>query len=161
MSSADPTPSLGAAALLSAAPAPRRWWRSPRLWVALAVFGLALLAWWFWSAAQQRQAAPVYQTEPLLRGTLTRSVTANGSLQPVRAVNIGSELSGTVRAVHVDINDRVRRGQVLIELDAERLQDQVRHGRAALAAAHGHAAPGLAAVRYRVRAAPGHGAPGR
>ena len=111
MSPSDPPSSPSAAALLSAATPARRWWRRPRLWVALAVLGLALLAWWFWSAAQQRQAAPVYQTEPLLRGTLTRSVTANGTLQPVRAVNIGSELSGTVRAVHVDINDPVRRGQ--------------------------------------------------
>ena len=140
MSSEEPSSTLGAASLLSATPPARRWWRSPRLWLALAALALALLALWFWNAAQQRQAAPVYQTEPLVRGTLTRSVTANGTLQPVRAVNIGSELSGTVRAVHVDINDRVRRGQVLIELDTERLQDQVRHGRAALAAAQAQVA---------------------
>ncbi|BAO80631.1 membrane-fusion protein [Serpentinimonas raichei] len=140
MSSEDPSSSLDAAALLSAATPARRWWRSPRLWVALAALALALLALWFWNTSQQRQAAPVYQTEPLARGTLARTVTANGTLQPVRAVNIGSELSGTVRTVHVDINDPVRRGQVLLELDTERLQDQVRHGRAALAAAQAQVA---------------------
>jgi HlyD family secretion protein len=56
-------------------------------------------------------------------------------LQPVRQVGVGSELSGTVKAVRVDVNDRVKRGQVLIELDAAKLQDQVRHARAALGAA--------------------------
>ncbi|KJS77011.1 MAG: RND transporter [Comamonadaceae bacterium BICA1-1] len=141
MSPADPSSSSSSAAsLLSVASPVRPWWRGPRLWLALAALALALLALWFWNASQQRQAAPVYQTEPLARGTLTRTVTANGTLQPVRAVNIGSELSGTVRAVHVDINDQVRRGQVLIELDTERLQDQVRQGRAALAGAQAQVA---------------------
>jgi HlyD family secretion protein len=53
----------------------------------------------------------------------------------VRHVNVGSELSGTVQAVRVDVNDRVKRGQVLIELDPAKLKDQVQHARAALAAA--------------------------
>lgn len=135
MTSADTSPPAAATLLLSGAPVPRPWWRRPWLWLALAALGLALLGLWFWNAAQQRQAAPVFVTEALVRGTLTRAVTANGTLQPVRAVNIGSELSGTVRTVHVDINDRVRRGQVLLELDTERLQDQVQHGRAAVAVA--------------------------
>jgi HlyD family secretion protein len=78
---------------------------------------------------------PTYVTEPLARGNLTLTVTANGTLQPVRQVSVGSELSGTVRAVHVDVNDRVRQGQVLIELDTAKLEDQVKHARAALVAA--------------------------
>ena len=40
-------------------------------------------------------------------------LTANGTLQPTRSINIGSELSGTVLKVHVDVNDRVKKGQVL------------------------------------------------
>ena len=55
---------------------------------------------------------------------------ANGTLQPTRSVNIGSELSGTVKRVLVDVNDRVKKGQVLVELDTAKLSDQVLRSRA-------------------------------
>ena len=143
-----PTPNTATAAQqLLGLPQARRWWQSRWLWLALLLLALVALALGFWSAAQQRQAAPVFVTEPLARGNLVLNVSANGTLQPLRAVNIGSELSGTVRAVHVDINDTVRRGQVLVELDTERLQDQVRHGRAAVLAAQAQVAQAQASVR--------------
>ncbi|MCX7691991.1 MAG: efflux RND transporter periplasmic adaptor subunit, partial [Tepidimonas taiwanensis] len=75
------------------------------------------------------------------------TVSANGTLQPVRAVNIGSELSGTVREVLVDVNDRVRKGQVLVVLDTAKLQDQVNSARAALASAEAQVALADASAR--------------
>ena len=63
------------------------------------------------------RAAPSYVTEAVTRGNLSITVTANGTLQPTRSVSIGSELSGTVTRVLVDVNDRVKKGQVLVELD--------------------------------------------
>ncbi|MBP6719093.1 MAG: efflux RND transporter periplasmic adaptor subunit, partial [Rhodoferax sp.] len=69
------------------------------------------------------------------KGNLTLSVAANGTLQPTRSVSIGSELSGTVRMVYVDVNDRVKKGQVLVALDTAKLSDQVARSRATLAAA--------------------------
>ena len=66
------------------------------------------------------------------KGNLTLSVAANGTLQPTRSVSIGSELSGTVRKVLVDVNDRVTKGQVLVELDTAKLSDQVARSRASL-----------------------------
>ena len=62
-------------------------------------------------------------TTPLRKGQLVLNVTANGTLQPTRSVNIGSELSGTVKRVLVDVNDRVKAGQVLMELDAAKFTD--------------------------------------
>jgi HlyD family secretion protein len=50
-------------------------------------------------------------------------------------VTIGSELSGTVRNVLVDVNDKVKKGQVLVELDTAKLDAQVLRSRASLAAA--------------------------
>lgn len=113
--------------------APQPWYRRKQAWIwALGVVVLLGL----WAALGSRgPEQPVFITEPLARGNLTLTVTANGTLQPVRQVNVGSELSGTVRAVHVDVNDRVRQGQVLIELDTAKLEDQVQHARAALVAA--------------------------
>jgi HlyD family secretion protein len=70
------------------------------------------------------------------RGNLTLTVTANGTLQPTRSINIGSELSGTVLKVNVDVNDRIKKGQVLVELDPAKLRDQILRSKAALAAAN-------------------------
>lgn len=41
------------------------------------------------------------------------------------AINIGSELSGMVLKVNLDVNDRIRKGQVLVELDPAMLRDQI------------------------------------
>jgi HlyD family secretion protein len=89
----------------------------------------------------------VYVTEALRKGNLTLTVSANGTLQPTRAVNIGSELSGTVKRVLVDVNDRVKTGQVLVELDTAKLNDQVLRSRAALAASQAQLAQAQATVK--------------
>ncbi len=121
-------------ALLAQAPK-RAWWKRPALWGTLCLLALAGGGYYAWTLNQQRSAAPVYVTEPAAKGNLTLTVTANGTLQPTRSVNIGSELSGTVLRVLVDVNDRVKKGQVLVELDTAKLTDQVTRSRAALAAA--------------------------
>ncbi|TSE26076.1 Macrolide export protein MacA [Tepidimonas sediminis] len=112
-----------------------RGWRRPWPWLLLVAALAAAWGWPAWRARSAEQAKPVYVTEPLKRGDLVLNVTANGTLQPVRSVNVGSELSGTVREVLVDVNDRVQRGQVLVVLDTAKLQDQVQAARAALASA--------------------------
>jgi HlyD family secretion protein len=90
-------------------------------------------AWW-WSQ-RAAQAAPSYTTQPVTRGAITLSVTANGTVQPTRSVSIGSELSGTVLRVNVDVNDRIRKGQVLLVLDTAKLRDQILRSQAGVAAA--------------------------
>ncbi|MBP9906542.1 MAG: efflux RND transporter periplasmic adaptor subunit [Rhodoferax sp.] len=111
------------------------WWRRRSLWIGLALLASGTAAYFYWSASQQAKAAPIYVTEAAAKGNLTLRVTANGTLQPTRLVNIGSELSGTVLRVLVDVNDRVKKGQVLVELDTAKLTDQVTRSRAALASA--------------------------
>jgi HlyD family secretion protein len=120
--------------------AARPWYRRPALWITLLVLLLAAAGGWYWWAQRTANAAPVYTTQPVTRGDLTLSVSANGTVQPTRAVNIGSELSGTVLKVNVDVNDRIRRGQVLVVLDTAKLRDQVRRAQAALAAARSQTA---------------------
>ncbi len=121
-------------ALLAQPPKPT-WWRRRSLWIGLALLASGTAAYFYWSASQQAKAAPIYVTEAAAKGNLTLRVTANGTLQPTRLVNIGSELSGTVLRVLVDVNDRVKKGQVLVELDTAKLTDQVTRSRAALASA--------------------------
>jgi HlyD family secretion protein len=121
--------------LLGEGSRPRPWWRRASVWVAAALLAAAATAAWQWSGRREAAAAPRYETQAVTRGALTVTVTANGTLQPTNQVAVGSELSGTVVNVLVDVNDRVRRGQVLAELDTARLRDQVSGAQAALAAA--------------------------
>jgi len=114
---------------------PPVWWRRPTLWLGLALLVAAGAGLWWWQGRQAQRAAPVYVTTPIERGDITLSVTANGTLNPTRSVAIGSELSGTVARVLVDVNDRVKRGQVLVELDRTKFEDTVNRSRAALVAA--------------------------
>ena len=95
---------------------------------------LAGLVWW-WMARSAHNALPVYNTQPVARGNLTLTVTANGTLQPIRSINIGSELSGTVLKVNVDVNDKVKKGDVLLVLDPAKLNDQILRSTATLDAA--------------------------
>ena len=125
----------------------RPWWRRPAPWAvgALLVALLAGLA--YWQAGQKTSALPRYVTQPVSRGSLTLNVLANGTLQPTRSVNIGSELSGTVKRVLVDVNDHIKKGQVLVELDTAKLSDQVLRSRATLAATQAQQAQSSATVK--------------
>ena len=122
-------------------------WRRPLWWIlALVLLALAAGA-YLWSGRQASKAQPSYVTEAVGRGDITLTVSANGTVQPTRSVNIGSELSGTVRSVRVDVNDRVSQGQVLVELDTAKLSDQVARSRAALAAAQAQLAEATATLK--------------
>ncbi len=133
-------------ALLQTAPQ-RTWWRRPVVWGSAAAVLIALAGAYAWQANRQAKAAPSYVSEAVQRGNLTLSVSANGTLQPTRSVNIGSELSGTVRNVLVDVNDRVRKGQLLVELDTAKLNDQLTKSRAALSAAQAKVAQTVVTVK--------------
>jgi HlyD family secretion protein len=76
-----------------------------------------------------------YKTEQVQRGNLTVIVTATGTLQPTNKVDVGSELSGIIKSVHVDYNDRVKVAQVLARLDTSKLEAQVTQSRASLGSA--------------------------
>ena len=110
-----------------------------RLARALLVLGvvaipLAVVAYLIWGGNGGGETAR-YKTEPAARGDLTVTVTATGTVQPINKVDVSSELSGIVRSVNVDYNDRVKAGQVLAELDTDKLKAEVARSRAALEAA--------------------------
>ena len=128
-------------------PASRAWYRRPTLWAGVLLLALVVAGLWYWQAGRAASAAPSYITQTVGRGNLTLTVTANGTLQPTRSISIGSELSGTVRKVNVDVNDRIRKGQVLVELDTAKLRDQILRSRATVAAANAKVAQTVATVK--------------
>lgn len=92
-----------------------------------------------------------YVTEPVARGNLVVVVTATGSVQPTNKVEVSSELSGTVRKVHVDYNSLVKAGQVLAELDTDKLRATVESSKARLAATEAKVAEVEATIQEKQR----------
>ena len=102
----------------------------------LALLMLALgIGGWLLMRNGQAERDNAYVTEPVRRGGLTVTVIATGSIQPTNQVDVSSELSGMIRKVLVDYNSTVSEGQVLAELDTDKLRATVEHSRAALSAA--------------------------
>lgn len=75
-----------------------------------------------------------YATEQAQKGNLTVTVSATGKLAPINQVTVGSQLSGQVIKVLVDVNDRVTAGQPLALIDPSQFDDQVKQAQATLAA---------------------------
>ena len=142
----EPLATTDLKAMLDEAP-PRVWWRRSIVWIAVGLLLLAGAGVYFWQARAKSNAAPVFVTEAVNRGNLTLTVAANGTLQPTRSVSIGSELSGTVLRVLVDVNDKIKKGQALVELDTAKLTDQVARSRAALSSASAKVAQTVATVK--------------
>lgn len=111
--------------------------RPIRKWT-LITAALALIgggAWYAFAHAKDEDQKPEYITEAVKPGRISLVVTAAGNLAPTNQVVIGSELSGTVSEVNVDMNDPVKKGQQLARLDTSKLNQQTERSRAALLAA--------------------------
>lgn len=127
-------------------PKAHAFYRRPVVWLCALALILVVAALWVWQVRRSANAAPSYATQPVVRGNLTLIVTANGTIQPTRSINIGSELSGTVLEVNVDVNDKVKKGDVLVVLDTAKLKDQILRSRATLAAAQAKVAQTAATI---------------
>ena len=93
--------------------------------------------------------APKFTTQEAIKGNLTVTVTATGNLTPTSEVEVGSELSGIVKKLTVDYNDRVKMGQPLAYLDDIRYQAAVLATRAALASSKAKLAQAQATVTQK------------
>ena len=82
------------------------------------------------------------------RGDIARSVVATGKVQPITQVEVKSKASGIVTKLNVDINAKVKQGQVLAQLDQVEILAQVNAQRAQLSAAESNARAAQAAIQY-------------
>ena len=108
--------------------------RAFRIGVVAVIAAVAAAGVWYFGF-DDKVKAPTYRTVEITRGPLEVTVVANGTVNPVRTVSIGSELSGIVRKVNVDVNSVVKAGDVLIELDDSNLKANVNQAKASLASA--------------------------
>ena len=79
----------------------------------------------YFHGRQTQPAAERYRMADVVRGDLIRYVSANGTLNPVVLVNVGTQVSGVVKALHADYNQQVKAGQILLELDPALLKAQI------------------------------------
>jgi HlyD family secretion protein len=129
-----PAERLNVESVLKQAGSARRGIFRIRNWVLAALVVATAGAFWLTRNGGSSPATS-YITAPVTRGSLSVFVTATGSVQPTNKVDVSSELSGIVRNVLVDYNSPVKVGQVLAELDTDKLKATVASSRAKLNAA--------------------------
>jgi len=113
--------------------------RMPRLirWLMWCVAIVAVSAAGILWLTRNKADSVQYETQPVRRGDLVVTVSATGTLEPIKEVEVGIEVSGTIKTVEVDYNDPVKVGQVLARLDTSKLEAQALQSQAALDAARG------------------------
>lgn len=126
---------LGRFARLGRLPKPWRW-----------AGGLLVVFLLLWLLTGGKPPTGHFVSEEVTQGKLVVNVSASGTLQPTKSVDVGSELSGTLASVLAQENDRVSKGQLLAQLDTAKLKDAVAKSRAALAAAEASVAQSEATV---------------
>jgi HlyD family secretion protein len=99
----------------------------------------------FWIYSHSSDKAQ-YQTAQVERGSILSSISATGNANAVVTVQVGSQVSGNVKALYADFNSKVTKGQLIAEIDPQVFQARVDQARAALDSAHAAVANAQAGV---------------
>lgn len=92
---------------------PNRKRRTPWI-IAIAVAAIGLSGWYWISNGQGN---PEYTVVSVTRGDIEDSITALGTLEPLNYVDVGTQVSGQLKVLHVELGDQVEQGQLLAEID--------------------------------------------
>ena len=82
-------------------------------------------AYYVYQLSHKKKPEDLYRLQPVTMGDIEQNVTANGTINPVSLVNVGTQVSGRVKKIYADYNDRVKQGQVLLELEDELFKAQI------------------------------------
>jgi HlyD family secretion protein len=74
-----------------------------------------------------------YRTVPVEHGDIIQRISVNGALNPLKVVNVGSQVSGTISKIEADFNQKVTEGQILAEIEPSLLKSQLEQSQASLA----------------------------
>jgi HlyD family secretion protein len=102
--------------------------RSP---LSLIITGVVIISACIFIYWQLYEDAPLqYRSQAVEKGDISQTVSANGTINPVTLVSVGTQVSGTVKKLYVDFNSKVKQGQILLELDDSLLAAQLRQSEA-------------------------------
>ena len=105
-----------------------------KVWIAVVVIVIVAIAFWLLSGKKDK-ATLQFDTAKVETGTITKSITATGTIEPVTSVTVGTQVSGIVSKLYVDYNSVVKKGQVIAELDKTNLISELNTAKANLASA--------------------------
>jgi len=113
--------------------------RKSHLWrniiVLLLVTAGGAAAWYYFNPPEASADKPVWRTVEIKRGSVASTVSASGSLKAVTTVEVGSQISGQIKALYADFNSRVKKGQPIALIDPDSFRAKVEESKADLAVA--------------------------
>lgn len=111
----------------------------PWKWILLLLVLAGAFVAWRWYGKRSKETPVEYKTATVARGDITQVVTANGQINAVKNVTVGSQVSGIITDIKVDFNSRVTNGQVIAQIDPSTYEQNITQAKAELA----NAAAGL------------------
>lgn len=104
------------------------------VWIIVSVIvAIAILAWLL--SGKKKDTTIIFTTEAVAPTNIENSVTATGTIEAVKTVTVGTQVSGIINKLFVDYNSVVKKGQVIAELDKQNLQSQLNSAKAQLSQA--------------------------
>ncbi|OGC83231.1 MAG: hypothetical protein A2W07_09545 [candidate division Zixibacteria bacterium RBG_16_43_9] len=103
-----------------------------KVFILIPVLVLIILFFFLFFRGSGKKTEAKYTTAEVQKGDISIMVTATGAVQAVTTVQVGSQVSGTISALYADFNDKVKKGQVLAQLDPTFLKAQVAQAQADL-----------------------------
>ncbi|MCL1826603.1 MAG: efflux RND transporter periplasmic adaptor subunit [Candidatus Cloacimonetes bacterium] len=88
----------------------------------IAIILILIAGSWLYFQQKVKKNKLTWRVMPAVTRTVTESITASGTINPVTQVNVGTEVSGKIDKIYKDFNDRVRKGELLAKLDTQTLQ---------------------------------------
>jgi HlyD family secretion protein len=104
-----------------------------RLWLSLAAIVIAVAAGIYYYRSDVAAEAPTLNTAEVTQGDIVATVEATGTLEAVTTVEVGTQVSGTIKSLGADFNSQVRQGQIIAQLDPSLFDTQVAQERATVA----------------------------
>lgn len=118
------------------------------VWIIVGVvFAIAIVAWLL--SRNKKDDTVNFTTEAVAPANIENSVTATGSIEAVKTVTVGTQVSGIIDKLYVDYNSVVKKGQVIAELDKQNLQSQLNSSKAALSEAQANLTSALSDLAYQ------------
>lgn len=88
-----------------------------KITVSIILLGIVSSAIYYYKQLSTLLPEQMYRFQEVTKGDVVQTVSANGTLNPVTLISVGAQVSGRVSKLYVDFNDRVKKGQILLELD--------------------------------------------
>lgn len=111
------------------------------------VVAIAVIAWLL--SRGKKDDTVNFTTEAVAPANIENSVTATGSIEAVKTVTVGTQVSGIIDKLYVDYNSVVKKGQVIAELDKQNLLSQLNSSKAALSQAQANLTSAMSDLAYQ------------